>query len=191
MASGIPQGLAIHLPTLPLRRALWRCSRAGSTNRWPGGFAAVITAALALASMITPVSAATPKSVNLDVNTYFDETGPHGDFTATGDAARLGLICPSGRQYDTSDEFAGYQSQRVLQIQNHKVFVCDDGSGTILLKLQIHIVFATGETFTWVVEGGTGAYERLGGQGSAYTVNRTTPDGDEYHESFLSGLLLH
>jgi hypothetical protein len=165
--------------------------KARSAIRRSAGIVAIVGATLLLTTGIAPVSAATSQSVSIDVNTYFDDTGPHGDFTASGIASEAGLICASGRQHDTSDDFAGYESQRVLQIQNHKTFVCDDGSGTILLKLQIHIVFAAGESFTWVVEGGTGAYASLGGAGTAYTLNRTTPDGDEYHESFLTGLLVH
>jgi hypothetical protein len=53
-----------------------------------------------------------------------------------------------------------------MQITVSKEFICDGGSGSFFAKLQIHFSWADlTERFSWVVTGGTGAYERLRGSG--------------------------
>ena len=157
--------------------------------------AAVMGAALAVLAVITPVSGATPKSVTIIARTYFSDYYPNsffgGPFAAAGSAVENGLICGSGHHNDTADSVHGYQSGTGIQIQNHGVFTCDDG--TILLKVQIHSSFGSvqGETFTWVVEGGTGAYVDLHGSGDGFTVAGIDANDQYYHEGHMTGFLLH
>jgi hypothetical protein len=52
-----------------------------------------------------------------------------------------------------------------------KKFACDDGSGTFVVELVIHIDPVTkAETFTWRVRWGTAAYVRLQGAGTGTTL---------------------
>jgi hypothetical protein len=155
---------------------------------------AVTAAALAVVAVIAPVSAATPQSVSIVARTYFSDYYPDsffgGAFDAAGAAVTSGLICGSGHHNDIDDRVHGYQSGAKLQIQNHGAYVCPDG--TILLKIQFHshVDFSIGETFTWVVEGGTGAYARLRGGGGGYTLEGTDANGQYYHEGYLTGFLI-
>jgi hypothetical protein len=102
----------------------------------------------------------------------FNPDGPNtGDFVATGGAVDDSLICASGSVIDTRLIFAGSQSGRGAQIPVRKTFTCDDASGTIFVKIQVHLDFASStETFSWVILGGTGAYEKLRGSGEGSTV---------------------
>ena len=83
-----------------------------------------------------------------------------GDFVASGPAVEQGLICESGTVEDTRLIFAGFQSPTGrIQIPVRKTFTCDDGSGEIFIKIQVHLdLNAQTETFSWVVLGGTGDY---------------------------------
>ena len=83
-----------------------------------------------------------------------------------------GLICESGTVEDTRLIFAGFQSPTGrIQIPVRKTFTCDDGSGEIFIKIQVHLDLNTQtETFSWVVLGGTGDYSDLHGSGGGTTV---------------------
>jgi len=136
---------------------------------------ATLAAALGLMTVIAPVAAATPQSVNIVSNVTFNPNGPNsGDFTTTGQATDSGLICGAGTFVDTGIRFAGFQSPRgTVQLQVDKAFTCGDGSGTFFVKMQIHADFNTGiESFSWVIQGGTADYDMLKGSGSGTTVPR-------------------
>ena len=133
-------------------------------------------AALMLAVVAGPVGAASPTDERIVSHMQFNPDGPNsGDFVATGAAVGGGLICPSGPVVDTRLILAGGQSGRGAQIPVRKTFTCDDESGTIEIKIQVHLDFASStETFTWVILDGTGAYERLRGSGQGSTVSDGT-----------------
>jgi hypothetical protein len=154
-------------------------------NRRARATVAVLAASLALVTVIGPVSAAAPQQVAIVSSVTFTPDGNLGDFDASGDAAEEGLICASGTFVDTGIHFAGYQSGRgIVQLQVFKEFDC--GDGTFFVKMQIQANFDTGfETFTWVVQGGTGAYEHLRGSGRGHTVPR-----DGGNTNYYDGLLI-
>jgi hypothetical protein len=135
-----------------------------------------VVAALATVLAVTvaaPVAAAPPSGVTIVSHMNFNPDGFNfGDFVASGPAVDQGLICASGSVDDTRLIFAGGQSNRGAQIPVRKTFTCDDGSGEIFVKIQVHLDFATStETFSWVILGGTGDYAGLNGSGQGSTVS--------------------
>ena len=132
--------------------------------------AATLVLALGLAG---PVAAGAPTEVQIVSHMDFDPDGFNtGDFAATGPAVDAGRICESGTVEDTRIIFAGGQSGRKAQIPVRKTFICDDDSGTLFVKIQVHLEFETStETFSWVVQGGTGDYAKAHGSGSGTTVS--------------------
>ena len=136
--------------------------------------ASVAALAIALAIVAAaPVAAGAPRDVTIVSHMNFNPNGfNYGDFTATGAAVDEGLICATGTVDDTRLIFAGAQSNRGAQIPVRKTFTCDDGSGQIFVKIQVHLDFATStETFSWVILGGNGAYGGLTGSGQGSTVS--------------------
>jgi hypothetical protein len=135
-----------------------------------------ITAVAAIAAVLAvagPVAAAQPSEVTIVSHMTFNPDGFNfGDFTASGPAADQGLICASGTVDDTRLIFAGFQSDRSVQIPVRKTFTCDDGSGEIFVKIQVHLDLGTStETFSWVILGGSGDYASLHGSGQGTTVS--------------------
>ena len=147
--------------------------------------AAMLVTTLALLTVVGPVSAATPQRVTIVSHVTFNPNGPnYGDFTATG---ANGLICGSGTFVDTGIKFAGYQSNRQVQITVFKEFTCPDG--TFAMKLQIHANSDGTESFTWIIQTGSGPYSTLKGSGVGSTVpnaDRSTGNTNTY-----TGILLH
>jgi len=133
---------------------------------------AIVGAGLLVGATIGPVSAGAPEPVQIVSHmTFVDGDFNVGDFHATGAAVDQGVICASGTVVDTRIQFGGFQSDRGVQIPVRKSFACTDGSGTIQIKIQVHLDFATNtETFSWVVLSGTGDYAGLNGAGSGTTV---------------------
>jgi hypothetical protein len=148
----------------------------GTTNRLGRIAVALSSAAVVLAFVVGPAGAASPTDVRIVSHMHFNPDGPNtGDFVATGSAVDDGLICPSGSVIDTRLIFAGSQSGRGAQIPVRKTFTCDDASGTIFVKIQVHLDFASStETFSWVILGGTGVYATLHGSGQGSTVGDGT-----------------
>jgi hypothetical protein len=134
---------------------------------------AVVGTGAASLSLAPPVEAASPKPITIVSPMTFNPDGFNfGTFEASGSAVENGLICESGTVDDTRIIFAGFQSERGVQIPVRKTFTCADGTGTINVKIQVHLDFATAtESFSWVVQGGTGAYRDLRGSGSGTTVS--------------------
>ncbi|HSG85614.1 MAG TPA: hypothetical protein VLA23_04675 [Candidatus Limnocylindrales bacterium] len=148
---------------------------------------AVLVAGLALVAVAGPVAAAAPQAVSITSHMTFPGDGPnYGDFSVDGGG---GLMCASGRVEDTGYVFGGYQSDRKLQILVLKDFICADGSGIIHVKIQVHVVFGVGETFTWIVEGGTGPYANLHGSGQGTTIPNADPStgNTNIYDGFLVG----
>ena len=148
---------------------------------------ALIAAVVAVLAVVAPAAAGSPKSVTIVSHVTFNPDGPNfGDFDASGGAVGS-VVCPKGTFVDTFIHFAGFQSDRgVVQLQVGKTLTCDDGSGSFLVKLQIQANFDTGlETFTWVANGGTGAYIGLHGSGRGTTVPNGPIGNVNTYEGFL------
>ena len=141
-------------------------------------------------SLAAPAVAASPQPVTIEVVNTFAGGPPTGTFTASGSALDGGLICPSGTTLDTRNQLAGGQSGQKLQFLVLKEFTCDDGSGTFLVKMQVHIDFATGETFTWVVLSGTGDYGHLSGSGQGATVSLPSDSDGDHNQNAFTGFLI-
>ena len=154
----------------------------------------VLAASLALVVVTGPVAAASPQPVSIVSHVTFNPDGPNdGDFAVTGSAVDDRLVCAAGTFVDTGIRFAGFQADHsgrtVVQLQVRKTFTCGDGSGTFFVKMQIQADFDTGlETFTWVVQGGTGPYANLRGSGSGSTVRDADGNGNtNTYAGFLVG----
>jgi hypothetical protein len=119
-------------------------------------------------------TAGSPQDVTITSLMVIAANGPNtGTFDARGDAGAGGLICQRGTVADlvTIDRQA-FASGRLLDFTVPKRFTCDDGSGTFVVELVVHIdpVLRT-ETFTWRVLRGTAAYIRLQGAGTGTTLS--------------------
>lgn len=126
------------------------------------------------ASSAPAATAGSPLDVTITSLMVIPAKGPNsGTFDASGDAAASGLICQHGTVLDlvTIDREA-FASGKLLDFTVPKKFTCDDGSGTFVVELVIHIdpVVKT-ETFTWRVLRGTAAYVRLQGAGTGTTLS--------------------
>jgi len=156
--------------------------------------AAGVTAALLVgggASSNVADAATHTQRVSITSHMKFNFPDPNtGDFTTSGAATESGLICSSGTVLDVGLVFSGFESKTgQVQILVRKLFTCADGSGTILVKIQVHANPDGTETFTWVVLGGTGAYQNLHGSGQGTTVPNADPStgNTNFYEGFLVG----
>lgn len=144
----------------------------------------ILAAAAVLAVVTGPVAAAAPRQATIVSHVTFNPDGPnYGTFAISGPAVTDHVLCASGTFVDTGIRFAGFQSDRagrtIVQLQVNKTFTCDDRTGTFFVKMQIQADVDTGlETFTWVVQGGTGQYRRLSGSGSGTTVRDEDGNGN-------------
>jgi hypothetical protein len=134
--------------------------------------AAVMLALAAAIAFALPTVAAGPSEVTITSPMHFNDNDFNtGTFTAEGPAVDDGLICGSGTVNDTRLIFAGFQGGRGAQIPVRKTFTCEGGD-QFFVKIQVHLDFESAtETFSWVILGGTGAYENLRGSGSGTTVS--------------------
>jgi hypothetical protein len=171
------------------RITIRRESTMPNSNRRTRAVIALFAATMALATVIAPAAAAAPSQVTITSNMTFPGTGEpnFGDFTATGPAVDAGLICPSGDVLDIRYVFGGFRSDRGVQIQVVKAFVCDGSGETIYIKIQVHVNPDGTESFTWVVLDGTGPYGKLEGSGAGATINQT----DSGNTNIYTGFLLH
>lgn len=129
---------------------------------------AALATTLALVTISAPVAAASPpQEVTIISVMTFNPDGPN---TGTFETSGSDLICASGTVLDTGIVAGGFQSNRGFQVLVRKLFTCDDGSGTIFVKIQVHANTDGTESFPWVIQGGTGAYEGLRGSGQGFTV---------------------
>jgi hypothetical protein len=136
----------------------------------------VVLAAMVVSANVAVAGNGSPKQVSIVSAMTFNNPNPNtGTFTASGAAADSGLICKSGTVLDTGLLFTGYQGRNGFNVQVRKTFTCDDNSGTFFVKLQVHGEWDGTETFSWVVQGGTGSYGNLRGSGSGSTVPNADP----------------
>jgi hypothetical protein len=122
---------------------------------------AAVFMAPALPALATP-----PTAVNFVVPTEFGVTN---FFTASGPAVDSGLMCPTGTVDDIFGKATGFKSQTGVNFQVVKVFTCDDGSGSFVVKLQVRNDFK-GDNFQWVVLDGDGDYSNLHGSGTGVGI---------------------
>lgn len=161
------------VPVAAVSPGATRIVRKPSLARRARRLVSVLVAASAVVALAGPAAAAVPQPVRITSHMTFPGDGPNvGDFSVDGGG---GLMCAVGRVEDTDYVFGGFPSGRKGQIQVRKAFICADGSGTINIKIQVHIDLAAGETFTWIVQGGTGPYTHLQGSGQGTTIPNADP----------------
>jgi len=126
----------------------------------------LLTAAVVAMGLLVPAaptSATPPSAVHFDVPSTF---GVPNVFTATGP------VCSTGVVYDLFAKASGFQSGIGVNFLVVKEFVCDDGSGSFTVKLQVRLDFRAGtDNFSWVILEGTGDYAMLHGSGSGVGVD--------------------
>ena len=106
-----------------------------------------------------PASAASSSPVLIEAPTPF---GGDGTFTATGDA-----VCSSGTTSEVSSFGTGSDRSRAFTFHVVKTFACDDGSGTVTVRLDAVVrPCSPTDLGSWVVVGGTEQYAGLRGAGT-------------------------
>jgi D-xylose transport system substrate-binding protein len=138
---------------------------------------AVLAASLALVTVVGPATTATPQLVTTNpqwvtIVSNMTQIGyPAGYNSGTFSTSGSGLICQSGTVLDTRYVNGPTPPNGGSELLVDKTFTCLKGaSGTIFFELFVR-GYTGGETFAWVIQGGTGAYARLSGLG----VGSTTP----------------
>jgi hypothetical protein len=122
---------------------------------------ALCAMALLVAVTVPATSAADPQRVTITSVMNVTGNGPNtGTFEATGPAVNRHLICSTGTVTDVYIDFGDGTNFPVV-----KAFVCDGGGPTFLVRLQVQ------EGFTWAVQGGSGPYRGLFGNGLGTTVS--------------------
>ena len=153
--------------------------------------ATALLVGLGSALNVASAAAGNTQQVAIVSHMAFNDPPPNtGDFTTSGPATDSGLICESGDVTDTRVIFVGDRSGFRFQVLVLKDFVCDDGSGTIFVKIQVHGNFDGTESFSWIVQGGTGEYSNLRGSGqgsSVPNVDPSNPGNTNSYEGFLVG----
>jgi hypothetical protein len=150
---------------------------------------AVLAAMLALGGATASALAASPTAVTLTTRTYIDEDPHNGPWQ---NANANPLLCSGGEHFDLPGSYNGFPSIHSgsgLQVQVLAEFDCATG-GSVVIKTQVHADFATNtETGTWVILGGSGAYEGLRGWGKASTTAGEDARG-VYHDTVMTGFLV-
>jgi hypothetical protein len=126
----------------------------------------VLAVALSIVLPVFPVMAAPPLAVHIEVPSTIDPSDSD-PFAATGPAVDTGVLCPTGDVYDLGGMVVDPPGGEILILRLLKQFVCEDGSGTFDVKLVVHLDLTTGRTTaSWHVDGGTGDYVGLHGNGT-------------------------
>jgi hypothetical protein len=134
-----------------------------------------VTIGLLASLLAAPTASAAPlvTVITVDVNFTGSET-----FTATG-----GVVCPSGTAV-TDPIFAaggGRQGRGVFAFHLIKTLTCDDGSGTIAIRVDAATApRSPGTLGGFAVVGGTGDYSGLHGAGSLVGTSQPTGILDVY-----------
>jgi hypothetical protein len=135
--------------------------------------AAALTAALLLLVAATGGAvAARPAVITIEIDIDANVE------TFTTDSA---LLCPSG-DANTDFHFGAGNFRQAGTFHLEKLLVCDDGSGSFVIRVDAGANFVVGDGTTggWsVVPGsGTGVYGGLQGGGNVVGINSTTPPID-------------
>ena len=131
---------------------------------------------LSLLVIVAPVNAASkPLDVHIisimDVNVGVGI----GTFEASGPAVDAGYICASGTVTDDLSvmRISGEQSNRVLSVYAHKVFLCSSNGETFEMDMHVHAnntPTTISDTARWRITGGSGPYIGISGVGSLVGV---------------------
>lgn len=144
-------------------------------HRSPVTMVAVLTAGLLLVAA-TAGSAVAARSAIITIDIDLDAGAGAETFTTNSP-----LLCPSGDAFTDFHRGAG-NFWAAGSFHLNKLLVCDDGSGSFVIRVDAgaNFVVGNGTTGGWsVVPGsGTGDYEGLKGGGSIVGINSDTPPID-------------
>ena len=125
----------------------------------------IISVILVLTVFAFPVSANPPEQVT--IVSEMDLLTSTGTFEAYGAAVDAGVLCPDGTVYDFGLRPVGYQSGLFVNFFIHKLFVCNDSSGSFEMDMNVRLINSTSETTAiWYVVAGSDTYARLRGSGT-------------------------
>lgn len=133
----------------------------------------LVLAAVSAVAAVAPVQAG-PAEQGIPLKKVSITSAQEGAFTARGRQ-----LCPTGQAETPFAAVSRSYPDGSLDLVVIKKFTCDDRSGTFELLLHVRLKFVSpgtfGNTFRWVVSGGTGQYEELEGYGTGFG---TTRDGE-------------
>jgi len=103
--------------------------------------------------------------VHIEVEEFINTSGE--TFNASGPAVDAGIVCPTGIVNDTLLDINNLPGGKTRILNVLKEFVCEDGSGTFNINLNVRLNLDTHRTTaSWDVVSGSGAYASLGGSGT-------------------------
>jgi len=143
-------------------------------KRRASAFGPFVVAILAAIVLSAPVSASAAEPVQIDLHVVF---GGSETFSATG-------ICASGTAQSFGFQQAG--QGRATTFHLYKALICDDGSGTLTIRVEARLVFGSpGTVGGWSVVNGTGDY--AGAHGGGMIVGTSFDGGiDDVYTGTLS-----
>jgi hypothetical protein len=144
-------------------------------NRSLLGAGAALASSLALVTaMVAPVAA---RSEIFTISIDLDEGGAGERFES--DSA---LLCPEGEALTDFERFSGAEQSAGGSFHLTKLIVCDDGSGSFVIRVDAgaNFVVGTGTTGGWSVVPGSGTGDYVGLRGGGSIVGTNVDDtGDE------------
>ncbi len=105
-----------------------------------------ISAILLILLLAAPANASPSLPVTIDLAQVLDENHQGfvpSPFVATGPAVDAGLICRQGMAHNLTETVSGPFDLRNQYLEIHhftKLFVCDDGSGSFLIKAEMRLL---------------------------------------------------
>jgi len=136
----------------------------------------VVATLLLVALPIVSAGAGTPwMEVEMVVEIHYDAGDPYGPFEAEGPAVDAGLICASGETLDIYSRDHTRNEEGLSRFTVIKRFTCSDGTFDVRSNI-INNQIRGFELVFWRVVDGTGAYEDLRGNGTAFGMGTIDPN---------------
>lgn len=110
-------------------------------------------------------TASRPPSAEIEINSTVSLSEESGSFTIWGNPVSRNVICGRGEVYDLEYTDLNPDSELLTNLEVSKQFVCEDGSGSFYLSVDVEIT-DNRTTGTWRTAGGEGDYETLSGSGT-------------------------
>jgi len=104
-------------------------------------------------------------SAEIEINSTVSLSEESGSFTIWGNPVSRNVICGRGEVYDLVYTDLNPDSELLTDLEVSKQFVCEDGSGSFYLTVDVQIT-DNRTTGTWQITGGEGNYGTLSGSGA-------------------------
>jgi len=106
-----------------------------------------------------------PISDEIEINSTVSLSEESGSFTIWGNPVSRNVVCGRGEVYDLEYTDLNPDSELLTDLEVSKQFVCEDGSGSFYLTVDVQIT-DNRTTGTWQITGGEGDYGTLSGAGT-------------------------